>query len=103
MDIGTVVKRVTGGYMSDSLIFFHKEAIENYPEFWEEIKEKEYEILSFMDKNIIFNLSDKVYQPNADIDFDCGLKYCLNNFKIHSIRRLSDGEVFTLGDRYGDD
>ena len=25
MDVGAVVKRVTGGYMSDSLIFFHKE------------------------------------------------------------------------------
>ena len=37
--VGTVVKEVTGGYMSDHLIFFHKEYIENYPEFWEGIKE----------------------------------------------------------------
>lgn len=78
---------------------FETQNIDTYPEFWREIKEKEYEILSFMDKNIIFNLSDEVYQSNADIDFACGLKYCLNNFKIHSIRRLSDSEVFSTGDK----
>lgn len=43
--------------------------VEQYPEYWQEVKEKEYEILSFT----------------------CN--------KIHSVKRLSDGEVFTIGDK----
>jgi hypothetical protein len=43
----------------------------NYPEFWEEVKEKDYEIL----------------------------KTCPIEGIIYSIKRLSDGEVFTVGDK----
>ena len=42
-----------------------------YPEFWEEVIEKDYEILSM----------------------------CDYKFNIYSVKRLSDGEVFTIGDR----
>ncbi len=47
-------------------------AIEEYPEFWEEIKEKDYQILG--------------YKSALDSD-------------IYSVKRLSDGEVFTIGDK----
>lgn len=39
MSVGTIVKKVSGGYMSDNLIFFFREYIENNPEFWEKINE----------------------------------------------------------------
>ena len=45
-----------------------------YPEFWEEIVEREYEIVS--------------YKSNE-----------FNNWSVNSIKRLSDGEIFTVGDK----
>ena len=77
-----------------------------YPEFWEEVIEKDYEILSFK------------YQDRIDIKRENGLfslstlptinkkgsykeeSYPLGNmgWQIHSIKRLADGEIFTVGD-----
>lgn len=77
---------------------------ENYPEFWQEIVEKEYEILSFKFDNKILYF-DKIenyfiYQPfdgykHRTLDF---LLKNSNTYKIHSVKRLSDGEIFTVGD-----
>lgn len=80
----------------------------NYPEYWEEIVEKEYEILSFMVKYI-----DTVLHKNHNygnfyvscINWD-GEKHRTEEFllrnnktySIHSVKRLSDGEIFTVGD-----
>lgn len=54
--------------------------VETHPEFWEELVEKDYEILSQVTK----------YNPLDD--------YKVAGTKIHSIKRLSDGEIFTVGD-----
>ena len=60
---------------------------ENYPEFWEEVVEKDYEILSYSDNNNnIFREKDNQ-----------GILHRLD-FKIHSVKRLSDFEIFTIGD-----
>jgi len=48
-----------------------KDQVENQPEYWEEVIEKDYEIL----------------------------KTCPIEGRIYSVKRLSDGEVFTVGDR----
>jgi hypothetical protein len=72
---------------------------EQHPEFWEKIVEKDYEILSFI------NVNNKIYKLQKDGRyFHYELKYneynyCLSQLKIHSIKRLSDGEVFTIGDK----
>ena len=70
--------------------------IENYPEFWEEVVEKDYEILSVSlqrsDKHKIHNVSE---YKNTVIE---ALLNCNGN-KIHSIKRLSDSEIFTIGDK----
>lgn len=66
--------------------------IENQPEYWEEVVEEDYEILSF--KTNFDN--EVIYYKDIDIDDE------LNNTKylnIHSVKRLSDGEVFTVGDK----
>jgi hypothetical protein len=71
----------------------------NYPEFWELVVKKSYEILSFI------NVNNKIYELQKDGRyFHYELKYneydyCLSELKIHSIKRLSDGEVFTIGDK----
>ena len=61
--------------------------IENYPEFWKLVVEKNYEILSVITNNNKF--IEKVYNQDATIE---------PYWKIHSVKRLSDGEIFTVGD-----
>lgn len=94
----------------------HSKEVENNPEFWEKVVEKDYEILSFYYKNIggkgdtyvdpnyiwfeIYKGSGKwsrafhithLYSTDEILRQSC--------FGIHSIKRLSDGEIFTIGDR----
>lgn len=100
--------------------------IENNPEFWEEIieVEKEYEILSFINKhNQIFykswqsllynhfyitygfyleeilenkNNNNRLY--NKDLkSYQCKVEE--QEFKIHSVKRLLDNKIFTIGDK----
>lgn len=75
----------------------------NNPEFWEKVVKKDYEILSVKDKlNYIYTLKDNGLYSLFDFQGIFTLKECLYNFKnkIHSIKRLSDGEVFTVGNKY---
>ena len=69
--------------------------IENYPEFWEEVVEKDYEILSLARfcsiKPTITDVSDY-----GDEFIEAMLK--CDNARIHSIKRLSDSQIFTIGD-----
>jgi hypothetical protein len=88
----------------------------NQSEFWEEIVEKEYEILSVLQphvnlkytliKNKQFGNSyngDVYYHSGAEIrGFDMLDKIKNNAWKIHSVKRLSDGEIFTVGDKITD-
>jgi hypothetical protein len=75
--------------------------IENQSEFWEEIIEKDYEILSYIVKNgkiyksfELTHINDKLLTQSEAINF---------GYLIHSIKRLSDGEIFTIDDntKYG--
>lgn len=52
----------------------------HFPEFWEKVEELDYEILNYRD-----------YHENI-------LKYFQNGCAINSVKRISDGEVFTIGD-----
>ena len=71
--------------------------IENYPEFWELVVEKDYEIVSILlqrsDKHQIHNVSEY-----KNTDYIEALLNCNGN-KIHSVKRLSDSEIFTIGDK----
>lgn len=83
--------------------------IEHYPKFWEEVKEKEYEILSLRMYGSYFTggyaettlRSNGLYLNDKDGNKE-GLytleKSFENGFNIHSIKRLSDSEIFTIGD-----
>ncbi len=63
----------------------------NYPEFWELFVEKDYEILSFISKE--WCIAQLSY-------FTCKNNFTGNDvWKIYSVKRLSDGEIFTIGDR----
>ena len=75
-----------------NLIHIPKEWIESSSD-WEEIISKDYEILSL-----------NIHDTRISSMVGCGIEYIkslLNDrlTKIHSIKRLSDGEIFTIGDK----
>lgn len=79
---------------------------DNYPEFWQEVIEKEYEILSFKDKysNLVVNKTNHQYlYQGKSRGMEVSLDFCLGRAKkywdIYSIKRLSDGEIFTIDDK----
>lgn len=69
-----------------------------YPEFWEKVIEKDYEILSFKNihNNLIYDKYQEIYRNETSTRL---IGYCLEFYKIHSIKRLSDDEIFTIGDK----
>ena len=70
--------------------------IENYPEFWEKTVEKDYEILKLsLQRSIKHQIVSAL--ENSE-DYTISLLNCNGN-KIHSVKRLSDGEIFTIGDK----
>ena len=82
--------------------------VTKYPEFWQEIPE--YEILKFQDKsrkNIYNVLPDghllwdiPEYKDIKENKHACDVKEALEGdiYGIYSVKRLSDGEIFTVGD-----
>lgn len=64
--------------------------LKDYPEFWQPVVEKDYEILSY-----ITIKSEIIKYKDLDINDDCN---CDRYLKIHSVKRLSDSEIFTIGD-----
>ena len=91
--VGDIVK----GYGTDS-----------WSEFWEEVVEKDYEILSFKQDSGIADLWTKFHTNSwgRNVNGQCvtnpyTTEEILSNklYAIHSVKRLSDGEVFTLGDK----
>lgn len=70
-----------------------------YPEFWQPVVEKNYEILSFLfyGNTLFENINGKFNGYNEkSILYD-------KKHLIHSVKRLSDGEIFTIGDKVIDD
>lgn len=62
----------------------------DHPKFWREVVEKEYEILSYKS---LYNGTILFFKKKWDKDF-----FKNSEWSIHSVKRLSDGEVFTIGD-----
>ena len=69
----------------------------NYLEFWEEVIEKDYEILKLIssENNPNHKKGSKILD-NKDYKFKN--MYPTEYWDIYSIKRLSDNEIFTLGD-----
>jgi hypothetical protein len=61
----------------------------DFSEYWEEVIEKDYEILSYANKTNLNCITTKRRGTERHDEF----------WNIHSVKRLSDGEVFTVGDR----
>tara|TARA_R110000868_G_scaffold1452_5_gene11425 strand:- start:7167 stop:8054 length:888 start_codon:yes stop_codon:yes gene_type:complete len=68
--------------------------VSKYPEFFEEVVENDYEIVSYWSPRI-GDTKYLYYEGHEDWD-NISKSQC---HSIHSVKRLSDGEVFTVGDR----
>lgn len=75
--------------------------IENYPEFWELVVEKDYEILSLVssEKNPQHKKGSK-FLHNKDYKFKN--MHPTEFWDIYSVKRISDNKIFTIGDFYED-
>ncbi len=105
LSIGDTVEKTIG-----SCVYLHKgftinpKEVENCPEFWEKVIEKDYEILSLYANSNIFNkVEGKKWKRVANVDeiyydLKVGEPYGAAPLQIHSVRRLSDGEIFTIQD-----
>jgi len=91
--LNVIVKELTNGkgYWDGSKVY-NKNIIEKHPEFWEEVIEKDYEILSYYQES---NVHGKHVYLNLHVNWEHIVK---QNYKIHSVKRLSDGEIFTVDD-----
>jgi len=87
-------------------LFFTQEEIDRNPDWFEVIPEDkpEWEILEFKKNTYSYSrTNDGLYDIN-DLPFrDVQSKEELirNGYQIHSVKRLSDGEVFSVGDEVG--
>ena len=74
--------------------------VQNNPEFWEEVVEKDYEITAYKYGGQIYYLENNSYFPkNNGKGYQKWFLEKSTNADIFSVRRKSDGEVFTIGDR----
>ena len=93
--LGTIVYLETeDNYMTNmenDFKLFPKKIVENYPEFWEPVVEKDYEILSLIEGKFIYPC-DKYSKDYINQLFNT------LGVSIHSVKR-NDGEIFTVGDR----
>lgn len=105
-ELGTIAEK----FFNSELYFLGQgrktlaEFVENQPEYWQEIKEPDYEILSIRHKdgsvkNIYTKQNSTHYDWKQYILFEKGKHDFL---EINSVKRLSDGEIFTIGDEYED-
>lgn len=88
--VGVVVSQKTLNGMYEGWEYnYYKRHVENNPEYWEEVIEKDYEILSYLKKGSTTCTTTKRRGGESHEEF----------WNIHSVKRLSDGEVFTVGDK----
>jgi hypothetical protein len=73
-----------------------------HPEFWQKVEELDYQILSFIAKTSrrVYDIQGNGKYVGIGIMHNYTSEECLgsDSFSIHSVKRLSDGEVFTIGD-----
>lgn len=85
----------------------NKDYVENYPEFWEEMIPKEYEILSYKYKDTLVTKRDNGNYLSTEwkgkaigATWEEVQEFWIEGeHNIHSVKRLSDGEIFSVGDK----
>ena len=80
--------------------FIYKNEVENNPEFWELVVEKDYEILNLNIDNSLVTCNNHGRWGNRKNIQECTLEWLLKEYpnSIHSVKR-KDGEIFSVGDK----
>ena len=85
--MGLTKPRVLETYMIKGQDTFSIKNPQDYPEFWEKVVEKNYEILKVKNK-----------QSTQILDVISGQLIC-DEYSIYSVKRLIDNTIWTIGDR----
>jgi len=107
-ELGTIVQSKNefpfDEYFSNGHLRMKLSELINFPENWQKVEELDYEILSIITSNFVVlpknNIQFKEYIECA-LEFGCSdIKNTITGeiWSINSVKRLSDGEVFTIGD-----
>lgn len=113
--VGDIISKKFSHYSHDDIgvssRILHATEVEAYPEFWEKVVEKDYEVLSIISnfKYIFYKNKNNLYLPKKGI-YSPGLKgfpledvnVPANGLYIHSVKRLSDGSIWTIGEKTTD-
>jgi hypothetical protein len=90
----------------DNTMFFTVKEIENYPEFWEKVKDYEIISIRYQENNEIYTWDGEYFSyQNSVISLESTLKGFIGskntgyNIYIHSVKRLSDNVIFTVRDK----
>lgn len=95
------IKNSAGDFLR---IGYNDTYIKDLTGFWEEVFDKDYEILSFINsENTIFNIGQRIcsgsmYPETIEVNESLINDSLYKNLRIHSVKRLSDGEIFTISD-----
>jgi len=88
-------------YIAPDTACIPKRFIENSND-WKKLEELDYDILSFfnkMNKRVYhFDKALKSFYSIDNFHNNVSYDYCLKYYEINSVKRLSDGQVFTVGD-----
>ncbi len=100
-EVDTIKGRTPGfGIVPDKHVY-------DYPEYWREVIEDDWKILTFKEREGVrcWNLVNGVYKIKCNrVESSFMLSEMLEamktnkNLYIHTVKRLSDGEIFTIGD-----
>jgi len=92
-------------YMHKSGAMIDRKEVENNPKFWKEVKEKEedYYVITYIDnEGFLYNRDhSNLYKRNDGNSYlyKLDLLEKIDSIKINTIKRLSDGEIFEIGDK----
>lgn len=98
---GDIAKFIAGNiyFIEKDQIQIHKKFVEDSCD-WEEIIEKEYEILEFKDKyNKFYKLADGTFTINTTFSYAEESLLQRKYIYINRIKRVSDDEILTIGDK----
>jgi hypothetical protein len=87
------------GKVVNTTVRYSKEAIENFPEFWEKVKTTDYKILTITRRGVDYNLNSRGhYNTPPIVEYSLEALLSEDNGGISKVQRISDGVIFKVGD-----
>jgi len=96
-EIGHVISPMLEGYYCWNHHWFDPK---DFPKSWEEVVGPGFEITSFTNpsNNLAYTINPTAKEYYVNVGTNRSIDFCLRFYKIKSVKRLSDGETFKIGD-----